>query len=134
MERNSISAAKTMKNILLADDDPFILDIYSIKFKKEGYKLDVAKNCQTALEKIRANPPDLVILDIDFGPGEMNGWELLKIIRGDAKIKDVKVIILSNHNEQNYPHDVLSLKATKFFLKVETNIEDIMTAVKEILK
>lgn len=123
-----------MKRILLVEDDPFILDIYSLQFKKEGYKVDIANNCEMAYEKIKVNYPDLVILDIDFGPGRMNGWELLKILRNDEKTKNVKVILLSNHNEGDYPGKIAQLEVKKFFLKVQTSVEEITSYVRDILK
>ena len=123
-----------MKKILLVEDDPFIMDIYSIQFKKEGYQLDVANDCQMALEKMKTSYPDLVILDIDFGPEKMNGWELLKIIRDDPRLKNLNVIILSNQNKEQSRDKIVELGVRKFFLKVETSIDEITDYVKQILK
>ena len=110
------------------------MDIYSIQFKKEGYQLDVANDCQMALEKMKTSYPDLVILDIDFGPEKMNGWELLKIIRDDPRLKNLNVIILSNQNKEQSRDKIVELGVRKFFLKVETSIDEITDYVKQILK
>ncbi|MDO8530205.1 MAG: response regulator [bacterium] len=123
-----------MKKILLVEDDPFIMDIYSIQFKKEGYQLDVANDCQMALEKMKTSYPDLAILDIDFGPGKMSGWDLLKIIRDDPQLKNLSVVILSNQNKELSRDKIAEFGVRKFFLKVETSIDDITDYVKKILK
>ena len=125
-----------MKTILLAEDDPFILDIYFNQFKKEGYKVDIAKDGQMALEKIRNNYPDLLVLDINLP--KINGVEILKTLKNDPKTKNLKVIVLSNYDErgisEKYNFDISTFEGIKFFLKVEITPEEITRFVKEILK
>lgn len=129
-----------MKTILLAEDDPFIVNIYFNCFKKEGYKVYIAKDGRTALEKIRNNYPDLMILDVRLPkesnslPEENEGWEILRTIRGDIKTKNLKVIVFSNIEEKDYPSDFPNLGVAKHFLKVASTPEEIINSVKEILK
>ncbi len=123
-----------MKTILLVEDNPFILDIYAIQFRKEGYRVDLAKDCEMASEKLKDNYPDLIILDIDFGKEKINGFEFLRIMRQDTKTKNLKVIVASNINKENYPEDAYNLGVINFFLKVENTSEEIIGAIKEILK
>ena len=64
--------------ILLIDDDKFLLDMYSLKFKKSGVDVDVSGNSQGALDKLKAgNSFDILLLDIIM-PG-MDGLELLNM-------------------------------------------------------
>ena len=121
-----------MKTILLAEDDPFIIDIYTNRLKKEGFMVDVAIDGQMALEKIKNNYPDLLILDILLP--KMNGWEILKNVRDDVKMKNLKVIVVSNLNEKEYADNIHSLGVLKYFLKVQTTPEEIIKTIKEILK
>ncbi len=120
-----------MKTILLTEDDPFIVDIYTIQLRQEGYKVDIAKDGQIALEKIKNNCPDLLVLDINLP--KINGCQLLKIIRDDPKTKNLKVIVFSNLNQEDFPDDISNLGVIKYFLKIESNPEDITNYIKEIL-
>ncbi|HEY4505357.1 MAG TPA: response regulator [Candidatus Paceibacterota bacterium] len=81
--------------ILLIDDDRFLLDMYSLKFKKSGLDIDVVASSQTALEKLRAGGSyDIIILDIIM-PG-MDGLEFLKKVREEKILPNAVVIMLTN--------------------------------------
>lgn len=122
-----------MKTIMLVEDDPFIQDIYGMRLKKEGYGMVVAPDCEVALEQLKSTHPDLMVLDIDFGAGKMQGWQLLEIMRDDARMKDIKVMVISNANPETYPGNFENLKIDKIFLKVETTPEDIVNSIKQVL-
>jgi len=119
-----------MKTILLAEDDSFIVDIYGSQLRREGYKVIVAVDGKMALEKIRANYPDLVILDI--GLPKMTGWEVLQELRNDPKTEHVNVIVISNYDRKNFESEIARYSVIKYFLKVQTTIEEIINVVKEI--
>lgn len=118
------------KKILLAEDDPFILDIYSNALKAAGYRVEIARDGAAALEKAKTLYPDLLILDI--GLPKMDGWQVLRALRSNPANQGVKVIILSNLNPNQYPPDALGLGVSKFFIKIEHTIDDIINAVGEI--
>ena len=120
-----------MKTILLVEDDPFIVDIYANQLKKEGYRVDVAMDGQAALNKIRSQKPDLLVLDI--GLPKMDGWEVLRLVRSDAKTENVKTIVISNNSPKDYEDHIAKLKVIKYFLKVEATPEEIIKTVNEIL-
>ena len=54
-----------MKQILLVEDDSFIVDIYSTYFKREGYNVSIAGDGDMALEKIKNHQPDLLVDSLD---------------------------------------------------------------------
>ena len=121
-----------MKTILLAEDDPFIIDIYTNQFGREGYRVDIARDGQMALEKIRNNQPDLLVLDINLP--KIDGCEILKIIRENLKTRNLKVIVISNLAPKDYPDDISDFGVIKYFLKVELTPEEMINTVNEILK
>ena len=121
-----------MKRILLAEDDSFIADVYTIQFKKEGWQVDLANDGPMALAKIKNTSCDLVILDIML-PG-LDGWQILRNIRQYAPTKNTKVIVISNINPSDYPTDAKDLGVIKFFLKVQTPVEEILKAAQKALQ
>lgn len=65
-----------MTRLLLVDDEPGVLDALSDSLSEEGYEVDTAARGGEAIEKVKANPPDLILLDIRM-PG-MDGLETLR--------------------------------------------------------
>ena len=66
----------SQKRILIVDDEPAIQMLYNEEFTEAGYAVESAYNGETGLAAFLANPPDLVILDINM-PG-LNGIEVLR--------------------------------------------------------
>lgn len=84
--------------ILLVDDDRFLLDMYSLKFKKSDIDVETCSNSIKALEKIRTGEKfDVILLDIIM-PG-MDGIEVLKKIREENLAKGSKIMMLTNQAE-----------------------------------
>ena len=65
-----------MKKILLVDDEEGIQLLYREEFEEQGYQVISAYNGEEALKKFKADPPDLVVLDINM-PG-INGIQVLR--------------------------------------------------------
>lgn len=87
-------------NILIVDDDKFLLDMYRKKFERNGSAVDVATTSEEVLTKLRGGAkPDIVILDIIM-PG-MDGIELLKAIRKEKLISEAAVIMLTNESDRD---------------------------------
>jgi len=85
----------TQLKILLVDDDRFLLDMYTLKFKKSGLEIDAVGNGLLALEKLRVgNVYDILILDIIMP--SMDGLELLKMIRTEKLVPNAVIIMLTN--------------------------------------
>ncbi|KND48095.1 MAG: sensor histidine kinase/response regulator [Parcubacteria bacterium C7867-006] len=90
-----MNTADSQIKILLIDDDKFLLDMYSLKFKKSGLEIDTSSSSSGALEKIKGdNNYDIVLLDIIM-PG-MDGLELLKKIRDEKLLPSAAIIMLTN--------------------------------------
>ena len=120
-----------MKTILLVEDDPFIVDIYASQLRHEGFKVDIANTGELALEKIKNNYPDLMVLDIKLP--NMDGWEVLKVVRSDPKMQNLKVIVVSNYSKEDQESNILNFGVAKYFLKIESTPDDIVNAVKEVV-
>lgn len=83
----------TTKKILIADDEPDILEIIQFNLQQEGYEVLTARNGDEALELAKKHLPSLIILDIMM-PGK-NGIEVCKILRMQPAFRDTLIIFLT---------------------------------------
>ena len=83
----------TVKKILIADDEPDILEILSFNLTAEGYEIITAKNGNEALDKAKQHMPDLIILDVMM-PGK-NGIEVCNILRSHPIFNPTLIIFLT---------------------------------------
>lgn len=84
--------------ILLIDDDRFLLDIYSLKFKKLGVEIDSSASSVTALQKLKEGKEyDIVVIDIIM-PG-LDGIEFLRTLRKEKILPKAVIIMLTNQSD-----------------------------------
>jgi two-component system, OmpR family, alkaline phosphatase synthesis response regulator PhoP len=86
------------KKILIADDEPDILEIISYNLQLEGYDVQTAKDGVEALHKAKVIKPDLVILDVMM-PNK-NGMEVCKILRTQSSYHDTLIMFLTALNDE----------------------------------
>ncbi len=87
------------KKILIADDEPDILEILSFNLKAEGYEVITAKNGDEALDKAKTFKPDLIILDMMM-PGK-TGMEVCNILRTQSVFAGTLIVFLTAVNDEN---------------------------------
>ena len=86
------------KKILIADDEPDILEIINYNLAKEGYEIATAKDGDEALTKARSFQPDLVLLDIMMP--KKNGIEVCEILRSQPAFKKTLIVFLTALNDE----------------------------------
>ncbi len=86
------------KRILIADDEPDILEIVSYNLTKEGYEIYTAKDGDEAIERAKQLNPDLIILDIMMP--KKTGIEVCKILRSQSFFQDTLIIFLTALNDE----------------------------------
>jgi two-component system alkaline phosphatase synthesis response regulator PhoP len=88
------------EKILLADDDPDVVEVLSMLLEDEGYELVVAKDGAEALEKIKLENPDLIILDLLMP--HVDGFEVFNMLRDERyeRWSKIPVIILTSVREE----------------------------------
>jgi sigma-B regulation protein RsbU (phosphoserine phosphatase) len=84
-------------SLLVVDDSDSGRDLLARRLEREGYRVTPARNGREALERLRAEPFDLVLLDILMP--EMNGYQVLERMKGDPALRHVPVIMISALDE-----------------------------------
>jgi two-component system alkaline phosphatase synthesis response regulator PhoP len=92
------AAANSQKKILLVDDEPDILEFMEYNLKKEGYQVFTAKNGLEALDRVKQEQPQLVVLDIMMP--ELDGIETCRQIRALSENKNILIAFLTARNEE----------------------------------
>ncbi len=87
-----------MQKILVVDDDAHIREVVCFALQKAGYSTRTADNGQQALSRVRQERPDLIVLDILMP--ELDGTEVCKQLRADARAPQVPIIFLSSKDEE----------------------------------
>lgn len=87
------------KKILVVDDDPHIVRLIQINLERAGYEVVSACDGKEGLDKVRSEKPNLVILDISMPL--LDGFDVLKTLRGDRESDCLPVIILTGVKTRN---------------------------------
>ena len=86
------------KRVLLAEDEPNIVTSLSFLLDRAGFDVDICEQGPHALDSALSAPPDVMILDVML-PG-LDGFEILRTLRGDPRGRDLPVIILTASRAQ----------------------------------
>ncbi|MBI5843228.1 MAG: hybrid sensor histidine kinase/response regulator [Deltaproteobacteria bacterium] len=88
---------ETPRNIFVVDDDPITLRIEAKMLRDWGYKATPIISGREAIEAVKSDPPDLIILDINMP--EMDGYEVCEALKSDPGTASIPVIFISAYNE-----------------------------------
>ena len=101
------------KEILVVDDDPYIRDVLYQLLTKKGYRVTTAPSGETALDSLKRDRPDLVILD--YKMPKMDGLETLKQIR--VFDKTIGVVMLTGYASASLEKDARQMGVNEFLTK-----------------
>lgn len=116
-----------MKRVLIVEDDPFIMDISSIKLSEHGYDVLAIKDGESALQALKRSQFDAVILDIDLP--DISGYEILRSIRKNGGTKDLPVIVFSNRDDDPMKMEISKLGVSGYFLKASTEFTELFEII-----
>lgn len=120
-----------MTKILITEDDPLMSRMYQKIFTFEGFEVTMAGDGQDGLDKIRAEKPTLVLLDVMMP--KLNGFEVLKKLKNDPETKSIPVIMLTNLSSPQDAENAMLMGAVKYIVKSEHDPKEVADMVKEIL-
>jgi CheY-like chemotaxis protein len=104
-----------MPRILIIDDDAGVRGVLNVMLSRAGYEVTAAANGEEGLRAAQAQPPDLVLLDIEM-PG-MNGFDVCSHLKTDTLLKDVPVFIMTGRPVAGVPALALAVGAVDLLTK-----------------
>jgi twitching motility two-component system response regulator PilH len=87
------------RHVLVVDDSPTDRQLVTTLLLKEGYVVTTAIDGEDALEKIAAERPPLIVLDIILP--KMNGYQVLRQLKATPETRDIKVILVSSKSQES---------------------------------
>ncbi|MFL9831267.1 response regulator transcription factor [Flavobacterium sp. ARAG 55.4] len=104
-----------MKKILIVDDEPNIVMSLEYTFKKNNFEVFIARDGQEALDILKKQLPDIIILDVMMPM--VDGYTTLEQIKQEPRLENCKVIFLSAKNKETDIKKGLSLGANLYITK-----------------
>ena len=93
--------------VLVVDDSLTVRKITSRLLTREGFRVDTAKDGVDALEKMQDLIPDVVLLDVEMP--RMDGFELARVMRNDARLKSVPIIMITSRTAEKHRSHALEI-------------------------
>src|SRR5437764_8161344 len=116
-----------MKKVLIVEDDAIVAHIYKTRLEKEGYEVEIAPDGQSGFYRIHEFEPDAVLLDLMLP--KMNGVEILKKIRAQAKFGKIPIIVFTNAYVANMINESFVAGATMVFNKATLTPRQILDSL-----
>lgn len=104
-----------MERVLVVDDEPDVLLLCRLNLEQQGFDVLEASNGRSALELLREERPDVMVLDLMM-PG-MNGYEVLETIRADELLRQTPILVLTAKSLQADRERTAEMGAAAFLTK-----------------
>lgn len=118
------------KKVLIVDDEPNIAISVDFLMRREGFEVLVAHDGEEGLARIRADRPDLVVLDVMMP--KLDGFEVCKAVRADPALAGVRILMLTAKGRALEISKGLALGADAYFPK-PFSTRELVAKVKELL-
>ena len=119
------------KKILVVDDEDDILHFLELVLREKGYDVATASGGHEALTKAQLKQPNLILLDIMMP--QMDGWEVLKLLRVDEETADIPVAMLSARTEAKDRVQGLQEGAIDYICK-PFSLQDLLVKIETIFE
>ena len=123
--------ATTGKRILLVEDDRFLRRACEASLRQRGFTVATAADGEEALRSVKAERPDLILLDLLMP--KLSGIEVLRALRGDGTTRDIRVLVLSNSSREQDMAEVKKLGVAGYFVKADLSLKELGEQVDRIL-
>ena len=120
-----------MANILIVEDDPLIVKIYTTRLTADGHQVESCDNGADALTKLQVFVPNVILLDIMMP--QLDGFEFLKLIRANEKTRAIPVLVYSNLSNEKEIQRAREIGATEFLTKANYTPTQVIAKIKQHL-
>ena len=118
--------------VLIVDDDEFLLNLFSLKFQKSGFDVHTVTSSEDALRKLKEGlVPDAMVVDIIM-PG-VDGFELVERIRHEKLAPKAALIFLTNQSTSADIERAKRLGAKGYIVKAATIPSEVFNEVKKCI-
>ena len=122
---------RSMKKILLIEDDQIVANVYRNKLAVEGYTIEVAPDGETGLKVMRTFKPNMILLDLML-PG-ISGVDVIKEIRSEEEFSKTPIVIFSNTYLTNLIQEAWRAGANKCLSKSSCTPKDVIEIVRNAI-
>lgn len=120
------------KKVLIVDDDKFLLDMYSVKFREDGFEVEVGVGGEDGLQKLRGGlTVDVIMLDIVM-PG-VDGFDFLEAVKKEGLGGNPKLVVLSNQGQDEEITRAKQLGADDYIVKASAIPSEVLEQVKGVI-
>jgi DNA-binding response OmpR family regulator len=119
------------RKILIVEDDDALQLLYKLKFKHEGFDVSTATNGNEGLELAKSFEPDIMLVDLLLP--EMNGTEMLSLIRSHQWGSNIRVIIITNISKDEAPQALRFFNIDRYVVKAHFTPAQIVDIVRDVL-
>ena len=119
------------RRVLLAEDDRFLRKAAETPLKRQGYAVLATADGEEALRVARTDAPDLILLDLIMP--KLNGFDVLRALKGDAATADIPVIILSNLGQDRDVQQAMEAGAAAYLVKADLSLQALVRRVEDAL-
>jgi CheY-like chemotaxis protein len=120
-----------MTRIVVADDDRMFRKVAETTLRRHGYEVAIASDGEEALQLIRSERPDIIVLDLIMP--KLQGFDVLQILKQDTLTSAIPVIVLSSLTQEQDKQEALDLGAVAYFNKTTFSIADLVKQVETTL-
>ena len=129
--KEEVNSGKTLKTILLVEDDSVLRNMYEQRLKMDGYNILTAGDGEEGFKVFQENSIDLLITDIMLP--RVSGTELVEKIRGAKKGKSLNIIAWSNLANEEEIEKLTKLGISEYLLKSSLSLDQLSETVKKHL-
>ena len=120
-----------MTRIIVADDDRMFQKVAETTLRRQGYDVTTASDGEEALQLIRSERPDMIVLDLIMP--KLQGFDVLTILKQDALTSAIPVIVLSSLTQEQDKQEAMDLGAVAYFNKTTFSMSELVKQVENTL-
>ena len=117
--------------ILLVEDDRFLRKAAQTALTRRGYHVETACDGEEALRLVRADKPELILLDLIMP--KVQGFEVLRVLKADAETASIPVIVLSNLSQDHDREVTRAAGAVAHLVKANMSLDEVVATVDRVL-